>query len=475
MQKNIIRVMGFGAIFLLAYVCFYRLGSFRLENWDEAWYADMMRNVTQTGNLAVMYWNKYALLDKPPLYIWFGALSSLVLGQTEFTYRLPSALAGFLTVVLVTRYALRRWGLLAAIMAFGTLALNNVYMWRVRTANLDSLVTFLIVLVFFTTLSKHKLKYVALGFLFALIFLAKASLVVMPLVFVLISEVLYEPRQIIKRLPHYLGMFFIPVILCGLWLYAGSQQIGPQFATYYLFHSDQNVARITLENFKTDYIMFAYYALQRRFMYAFVLGLILLIWKIKNKETFLLITFSTALLFLLSFTERKNNWYLVPAMPFWSLVIGYGISQIIRFFKDVRIQSTLIAGVLLIGGYIFFKTFTVNIQALINTSGPVDQAKAALYIQEHAESDDVVIRTDQMYPTTIYYSGLKTYAFDANATISNIGIGTQDFQIFLESKTPLWISGTISDIENFQKINLSTHTVNSVFTHGNERVLQIIY
>ncbi len=221
--------------------------------------------------------------------------------------------------------------------------------------------------------------------------------------------------------------------------------------------------------------MFAYYALQRRFMYAFVLGLILLVWKIKNKETFLLITFSTALLFLLSFTERKNNWYLVPAMPFWSLVIGYGISQTMRFFNDVRIQSALIAGVLLISGYIFFKTFTVNIQALINTSGPVDQAKAALYIQEHAKPDDVVIRTDQMYPTTIYYSGLKTYAFDANATISNIGIGTQDFQIFLESKTPLWISGTISDIENFQKINLSTHTANSVFTHGNERVLQIIY
>ncbi len=127
-------------------------------------------------------------------------------------------------------------------------------MWRVRTANLDSLVTFLIVLVFFTALSKHKLKYVALGFLFALIFLAKASLVVMPVVFVLISDVLYEPRQIIKRFPHYLGMFLIPVILCGLWLYAGSQQIGPQFATYYLFHSDQNVAHITLENFKKQII-----------------------------------------------------------------------------------------------------------------------------------------------------------------------------------------------------------------------------
>lgn len=476
MQKNIERLLGVIGILLLAYVCFYRLGSFRLENWDEAWYADMMRNVTQTGNLAVMYWNKYALLDKPPLYIWLGALSSFVLGHTELAYRLPSALTGFMTILLITGYALRRWGLLAAIMAFGTLAFNNVYMWRVRTANLDSFVTFLIVLVFFTALSKHKLKYIALGFLFAFIFLAKASLVVMPLVFVLASEILYEHKHIIRRMPQYLIMVFIPVVICGAWLYAGSLQIGPQFATYYLFHSDQNVARITLENFKTDYIMFAYYALQRRFMYAFVLGLILLLRKIKNKESFLIITFSTALLFLLSFTERKNNWYLVPAMPFWSLVIGYGISETIRFFKkDARIQSALIAFVLLIGGYIFFKTLTVNIQALIDTSGPVDQAAAALYIQSKAKPDDIVIRTDQLYPTTIYYSGLKTYAFDANANLSNIGIGIRGFKDFMDQKEEIWITGLSSDLDNFKTSYLTSFTVKSVFHKGNERVIRINY
>lgn len=473
-QKNILRLLGVIGILLLIYVCFYRLGSFRLENWDEAWYADMMRNVTQTGNLAVMYWNKYALLDKPPLYIWLGALSSFFFGHTELAYRLPSALAGFVTIILITGYALRRWGLLAAIMAFGTLALNNVYMWRVRTANLDSFVTLLIVLVFFTTLSKHKLKYVALGFLFAFIFLAKASLVVMPIVFILASEILYEHKHIIGRIPQYLIMVLIPIVICGSWLYAGSLQIGPQFATYYLFHSDQNVARITLENFKTDYIMFAYYALQRRFMYAFVLGLILLIWKIKNKDSFLIITFSTALLFLLSFTERKNNWYLVPAMPFWSLVIGYGISETIRFFKkDSRIQTSLIAFVLLIGGYIFFKTLTVNIQALIDSSGPVDQAAAALYIQSKARPDDIIIRTDQLYPTTIYYSGLKTYAFNADAGISHIGIGEKDFSQLLSENKVQWISGTSQDVDRFYALYLSDLKKNIVYSNGTESVIYV--
>lgn len=463
-------------LLLLVYICFFRLGSYRLENWDEAWYADMMRNVVRTGNLAVMYWNKFPLLDKPPLYIWFGSLSSLVFGLTEFAFRLPSALAGFFTVILVTKYAARRWGLLAALMAFGTLALNNVFMWRVRTANLDALVTFLITLVFFLSVSTYKKKYFVLGLLFAFIFLAKASLVVMPLAIFFVSELVYEYRSIPQRIPHYVSMFLISIILCGLWLYAGNIQLGGRFADYYLFHSDQNVARITVENFKTDYIMFAYYALQRRFMYAFVLGLTLLLWKLKKKESFLLIAFSLSLLFLLSFTERKNNWYLVPAMPFWSLVIGYGVSQTVQLFKkDARIQSMLIVGVLCISGYIFFKTFTVNIQSLIYTSGTEDQAAAALFIQKVSHPTDIVIRTDQLYPTTIYYSGLKTYAFDANAEISNIGIGAAGLNSFLASKKTLWISGTATDVDDIKKDYLYAYDTPSVFTQGKEKVILLKY
>lgn len=463
-------------LLLLAYVCFFRLGTYRLENWDEAWYADMMRNVLRTGNLAVMYWNKFPLLDKPPLYIWLGSLTSLLFGLNEFAFRLPSAVAGFCTIILVTKYSARRWGLLAAIIAFGTLALNNVFMWRVRTANLDAVVTFLITLVFFLSVSSSKKKYVALGFLFALIFLAKASLVVMPIALFLASEIIYEYKHVLSRIPHYVLMFLIPIGVCGLWLYAGNAQLGERFADYYLFHSDQNVARITLSNFKTDYVLFAYYALQRRFIYPFILGIILLLWNIKKKESFLLITFSTALLFLLSFTERKNNWYLMPAMPFWSLVIGYGISETIRFFKkNVRVQSAIIAGVLCVSGYIFFKTFTVNIQSLIYTSGTEDQAAAALYIQKSSRTDDTVIRTDQLYPTTIYYSGLKTYAFDPNADLSNIGIGTSGLRSFLKSNKALWFSGTASDIDNLKKTYLSEYDAPLVFTQGHEQVLQLKY
>ncbi len=62
---------------------FYRLGSFPFENWDEAWYAEMAKEMMQRGSFIVTYWNYGAYFDKPPLFIWLGIISIVVF----LTYR----------------------------------------------------------------------------------------------------------------------------------------------------------------------------------------------------------------------------------------------------------------------------------------------------------------------------------------------------------------------------------------------------
>jgi len=467
--KKIILIL---IILLAAYICFFKLNSSSLENWDEAWYGDVIRNMMRTKNFIVLFHNRTVFLDKPPLLIWLGTIFSSILGLSELSVRLTSALAGFLTIILVCRFVNKKWGLIPTIISFGTLTLNNVFIWRTRSGNIDALVTLLIFLIFLVIVSKHKHKYFILGFLFAAVYLAKASLVVFPMLVFALSEFLYERRLILKRIPKYMLMMIIAILLCGVWLYLGDRQIGTRFSNYYLFQSDQNVVQISLKTFKTDYFLFAYYSLQRRFTYLLLFGLILLIAKIKEKQSFLILSFSLWLVLLLSFTERNNNWYLMPSMPFWSISIGYATYWLINFFKK---YSIVIIGFLTVCGYIFFKTFTVNILPIINTISTKSQTEAAKYIKENTKFDEIIITMDEEYPTTIFYSDRKVYAFSANSGISNLFIGREDLKKLMDQKKLHWFVGSKDKAETFAKEFLNGYEYKTVFSNDDEVVYKVIY
>ena len=156
-QKNHNYVIIFFFVFVIllsGYICFYQLGKSPLENWDEAWYADMIRHMIRSHEFILTYWNKAVLLDKPPLQIWLSLPFVWFFGLNEFSVRIVSSIAGFLTILLVTKYSYKKWGLLPALFAFLTIALNNTFIWRVRSGNIDALVTFLILLTYFFIIGK---------------------------------------------------------------------------------------------------------------------------------------------------------------------------------------------------------------------------------------------------------------------------------------------------------------------------------
>ncbi len=466
--KKIILIL---IIFLAAYICFFKLNFSPLENWDEAWYGDVIRNMIRTKNFIVLFHNRAVFLDKPPLLIWLGTIFSSILGLSELSVRLTSAITGFLTIILVCRFVYRKWGLMPTIISFGTLALNNVFIWRTRTGNIDALVTLLIFLIFLTIVSKYKHKYIILGILFSAVYLAKASLVVFPMSVFILSEFIYERKQILKRIPKYLLIITLIVLPCGIWLYLGNRQIGTSFSNYYLFHSDQNVTQVSFNTFKTDYLLFVYYSLQRRFVYLLLIGLVLLIEKIKEKESFLILSFSLWLVLLLSFTERNNNWYLMPSMPFWSITIGYAIYWLIKQLKKYKI---ILIGFLAVCGYIFYKTFTINILPIINTISTKSQMEAARYINKNTKDNEIIIKMDGEYPTTIFYSDRKVYSFSADYDISKVFIGRKDLKKLMDQNKLHWFVGSKDKAEVFAKEFLNDYQYKIVFSSDDEVVYYVL-
>ncbi len=75
----------------------------------------------------------------PPLYYWLMALWIRLFGFSEFSIRLPSALAGILTVVLVYFLVRRIAGELPAVLAAGLLTVSPFAVWYAQDARMYSL------------------------------------------------------------------------------------------------------------------------------------------------------------------------------------------------------------------------------------------------------------------------------------------------------------------------------------------------
>ncbi|HEX7542692.1 MAG TPA: glycosyltransferase family 39 protein [Patescibacteria group bacterium] len=457
--------------FLALYICFFKLGAAALDNWDEAWYADVTRHMLNSKEFFVLYWNRLVFLDKPPLYMWFSAVTAKIIGLSEFSIRFPSALSGFITIIIVILYSYSDFGLIPALISFSTLAFNNLFIWRARSGNLDSLLTLLFVLFYFLVISKEK-KYLLIGFVLGLIYLTKLTIVLFPLLVFIILEIIYENKKLYFNIPNYLKLLFIFVITAGVWLYLGSIKIGPNFYRYFLFHADQGVSNISLANLKLDYLSYAYYSLQRRFFWLVLLGIILALTKLKNKKYFAQIIFAGGLLIQLSFTAKNNNWYLLPAIPFWSMLAAMATFNLFKLFKKIRFGFIIIIIFSSISSYISFKTFTVNIIPIINAKGPETIKNASIKLKKLTNNDDVIVRLDHLYPTTIYYSDRHVLSSPDGASNSELFISREQLKKRIQLKEISWLVGKTDDATAFLKSD-SNHQYR-IIEIGEETILHAL-
>jgi len=102
-------------ILLCAAVLFANLGAAALFEPDEGRNAEKAREILLLHDWVTPHENFLAVLDKPMPYYWLVAASYRLFGVSEWTARLPSALAGAGCVVLVFLFARRFFGLWPAL------------------------------------------------------------------------------------------------------------------------------------------------------------------------------------------------------------------------------------------------------------------------------------------------------------------------------------------------------------------------
>lgn len=125
------------------------LGNAYLFDVDEGAFAEATREMLESKDWLHTTLNGADRFDKPIGIYWLQALSVGLLGETEFAFRLPSALAGCFASLTMARFAYRQWGSQAAWIA-GVISATSLGPWAIsRTASADALLGLFFVLIFF--------------------------------------------------------------------------------------------------------------------------------------------------------------------------------------------------------------------------------------------------------------------------------------------------------------------------------------
>jgi 4-amino-4-deoxy-L-arabinose transferase-like glycosyltransferase len=109
-----------GAVLFLPF-----LGRVHLFDWDEINFAEMAREMVVSGNYMKPTVDFEPFWEKPPLFLWLQAAAMNIFGVGEFAARLPNALTGIATLLIVyavgTRVQDARLGLLWVLAYIGSL------------------------------------------------------------------------------------------------------------------------------------------------------------------------------------------------------------------------------------------------------------------------------------------------------------------------------------------------------------------
>ncbi len=397
-------------LWLFAPLFFYKLGQSSLQSWDEAWYAEISRNILKSGDLFNLTWANKPYFDHPSFGFWMNALSFKIFGVSEFSARLMSAIFGLSSVLII--YLLgkelfnRTVGLLSAL----ALPSATWFLYRSRTGNLDVYLETLFLLTLFLGIKLNQNRKFLVPFTISLsaLFLTKTMV---PFTILPALVVIFWNNKSLARKDILQGtlLFFV---ISGSWFL--TQIIHqPGFINRYLSIGLPGVSVSTnhLENFKTA----------KEFLHEGVgkwywPGVIALFMGpfLRQKRFLILSAFSLTFFIAFFFSSDIGIWHLIPLHPILILAFfGFFYTILHKFLK----QKIIITGVLLLI-CIYFSFIQIrrswyefiDIPAYISDGAILSKAASnypqKLYIEGEDFRPEAVFYSQKPVPQRVYVGSL---------------------------------------------------------------------
>jgi len=129
---------------LAAVIYFAGLNGYPLLDPDEGRYAEIPREMLESGDFITPRLNYVKYFEKPPLFYWSAAGSMALFGQEEWAVRIVPALTGFLTILLIMALGKRFFGMRTGVMAGWVYLTSLVPLIMARLPIIDGLFSFLL-------------------------------------------------------------------------------------------------------------------------------------------------------------------------------------------------------------------------------------------------------------------------------------------------------------------------------------------
>ena len=317
------------------------LGGRDLWEPDETRYAVVAREMKETGNWILPHLNGAIYAEKPPLFFWLVNLSTFFFGDSELANRLPSALAGLITMLLTFFFGKRLFNARVGFLSSLVLATCLLFPQFSRWMMLDSLFTLLFLLTLFCFYigcerKEGRRKYFLLGGLFiGLGVLTKGPIAYLPIPIFLIFAFFQRCMKKFWNRDLLLG-FLLSLSVIFVWLIPACWMGGEAYANKIIF--GQTIARLAggMKHSHDEPFFFYFIRFPIEFLPWFVFTPIAFIYGLRkgvekrNEFLFLSIWFILIFLFFTLSTGKKDN-YILPLYPAAALMVGV--------FWDLVLQS----------------------------------------------------------------------------------------------------------------------------------------
>ena len=342
---------------ILGITWFFNLNYYKLFNPDESRYAQIAREMNQTGDFITPHLNGVKYLEKPALHYWINAFFFKILGECEASARLWSATAGFLSVLFLFFVARRLYGIRVALFSSLVLICSPLFYGVGHLNNLDMGLNLFLEMAFgFMLLSQQKgitkkeekkwllCMWAAMG----LSFMTKGLIgALLPFLVLISYTFLARDWQLWKKL--YWGQGLVIFLLIVLPWFAIVSIKNPEFLHFFFIH--EHFERfITGHNWHLEpFWYFIPIGFAGLFPWCFCFPLALRE-NFKNKEKNFLfhrrLTFLWALVIFLFFSSSSSKLitYILPIYPALALMIGsYLEKQDFRFYLWAGLLCALFA------------------------------------------------------------------------------------------------------------------------------------
>ncbi|AHB40069.1 MAG: Glycosyl transferase, family 39 [uncultured bacterium] len=321
------------------------LGKNHLIPYDEAIYAKIAKNMVTSGEYLVQEWKPLSVwYEKPPLYMWLVSLFMSLFGATPFAARLPSAVMGFLTVMMVYFAGKKMFNKTTGFLSALALLTTTQYLYYSRAAMTDVTATFFISASLFAYIfirgKKKSFLWLFPGFFAGFAVMTKGVVGLLPFPAIILCE-LY---LLLTGQSKFSAKAIKPLILTLLgwavvalpWHIYTYKMFGTAFLDQYLGYHVWDRAVTAIEDKGRPFFWYVTVlkVSMRLWFVVLLAALPAAVYKVfkKRRVYVFLLVWALFVFFFFSSAKSKLVWYVMPMYPPLALIVGSFIDKTLNYF-----------------------------------------------------------------------------------------------------------------------------------------------